>query len=52
MSVEKYVLSVVEGSVLPAVKDRLSPETMLWFNSADFKRYDLVATVRPASLLT
>jgi hypothetical protein len=26
MSVEEYVLSVVEGTVLPAVKNRLSPE--------------------------
>ncbi len=26
MSVEEYVLSVVEGMVLPAVKSRLSPE--------------------------
>jgi hypothetical protein len=26
MSVEEYVLSVVEGTVLPAVKSRLSPE--------------------------
>jgi hypothetical protein len=26
MSVEEYVLSVLEGTVLPAVKSRLSPE--------------------------
>jgi len=26
MSVEEYVLSVVEGAVLPAVKNRLSPQ--------------------------
>ncbi|MBZ5670502.1 MAG: hypothetical protein LAO04_12325 [Acidobacteriia bacterium] len=26
MSVEEYVLSVVEGTVLPGVKNRLSPE--------------------------
>ena len=26
MSVEEYVLSVVEGTVLPAVKNRLTPE--------------------------
>jgi hypothetical protein len=26
MSVEEYVLSVLEGTVLPAVKTRLSPE--------------------------
>ena len=26
MSVEEYVLSVVEGTVLPAVKNQLSPE--------------------------
>jgi len=26
MSVEEYVLSVVEGTVLPAANDRLSPE--------------------------
>ena len=26
MSVEEYVLSVVEGTVLPAAKNRLSPE--------------------------
>jgi len=26
MSVEAYVLSVVEGTVVPAVKNRLSPE--------------------------
>jgi hypothetical protein len=26
ISVEEYVLSVVEGSVLPAIKNRLSPE--------------------------
>jgi hypothetical protein len=26
MSVEEYILSVVEGSVLPAVKNKLSPE--------------------------
>ena len=26
MSVEQYVVAVVEGTVLPAVKNRLSPE--------------------------
>jgi hypothetical protein len=46
MSVEEYVLSVVEGTVLPAVKGRLSPEE----RAAAFEAWS--ARHRPTPLLS
>jgi hypothetical protein len=46
MSVEEYVLSVVEGTVLPAVKNRLSPEE----RAAAFEAWS--AGHRPTPLLS
>jgi len=37
---------------LVAVMNVYAVESILSFNSVDFKRYDLVATLHPASLLT
>jgi predicted nucleic acid-binding protein len=42
----------VYDAPLVAVMNVYAVESILSFNSADFKRYDLVATVHPASLLT